>query len=371
MTPSEIKVASIVTDSGPLPGATEGSYRGAAAYLAMVNAQGGVCGRKITLLKGDDGLDPSKGRSEFLRLEPQVLAFVGSYAVADSGYLDLVQRTNAPYVSLSVDPSGRKLPSVWPKISDDLISTGPFVWWRRGHPNAKNASLLYADVGGVKANVPGTVAAIKKAGFDLVQPAVAVRVTDPDYTGAVRNLQDKKVQFVYLFAFEVNMHVRFIRSMRQQNYDPEIKGSNIAFNNRFSQLLGRDGDGWENHLAHLPFLDPTEAGRSPAAAQFLEWNNRVFPGSQLDLFPVAGWGRAAFFVQALRNVGGDVTRDKLLAELAKVPVYDDGGIGVKVEPRTGRPDTCFAMAKHSGGRWTREHPASGYECSLGEILKFK
>ena len=49
-------VASIVTDSGPLPGATEGSFRGAAAYFAMVNSSGGVCGRKITLLKGDDGL---------------------------------------------------------------------------------------------------------------------------------------------------------------------------------------------------------------------------------------------------------------------------------------------------------------------------
>src|SRR5439155_9872361 len=104
VTDKEIKVASIVTGSGPLPGATEGSYRGAAAYAAMVNAAGGVCGRKITVLKGDDGLDPAKARSEFLRLEPNIFALVGAFAVADSGYTHLIGKTGVPYVSLPVDP---------------------------------------------------------------------------------------------------------------------------------------------------------------------------------------------------------------------------------------------------------------------------
>ena len=54
------------------PGATEGSYRGAASYFAKINSEGGICGRKIALLKGDDGLDPAKARAEFRRLEPQV-----------------------------------------------------------------------------------------------------------------------------------------------------------------------------------------------------------------------------------------------------------------------------------------------------------
>ncbi len=80
----------MVTASGPLPGATEGAYRGAPAYFAKVNAEGASAVGKITVLKGDDGLDPQRARGEFLRLEPQVFAFVGSLAVADSGYVDLV-----------------------------------------------------------------------------------------------------------------------------------------------------------------------------------------------------------------------------------------------------------------------------------------
>ncbi|MCU1380878.1 MAG: hypothetical protein JWN29_3861 [Acidimicrobiales bacterium] len=371
VTPGEIKVASIVTDSGPLPGATEGSYRGAAAYFAMVNSQGGVCGRKLTLVKGDDGLDPARARGEFLRLEPKVLGFVGSYSVADSGYVDLIEKSKVPYVGLPIDPSGRRLANVFPKTREDIINTGPFAWWKQQHPKVTKAAILFADVGGVAANIDGTAKAMQKAGFQLVEPPIAVGVADPDYTGQVRNLQDKGVEFVYLFAFEVNMHVRFNRNMRQQRYEPEIKGSNVAFNDRFSKLLKTDGDGWENNLAYLPFLDPGEAKRSKPVADFLAWNQRVFPGSQLDLFNVAGWGRAAMFVEALRKAGGEVNRTSLLQSLGQVPVYDDGGIGVKIAQPSGAIDRCFVMARHEGGSWKRKHPANGYECGLGETLKFK
>jgi ABC-type branched-subunit amino acid transport system substrate-binding protein len=372
VTKDEIKVASIVTDSGPLPGATEGSYRGAASYLAKVNAEGGVCGRKITLLKGDDGLDPAKGRAEFLRLEPKVLGFVGSFAVADSGYVDQIQKTGVPYVSLTVDPSGADIPNVYPKGRRDIVNTAPFVWLKQQHPNVTKAAVLYADIGGVGANVPGFEKAIQRAGFTLARGTEAVRVTDPDYTGIIRDLQSKGIEFLYLFAFEVNMHVRFVRNMKQQNYNPPIKGANIAFNTRFSELLGKDGDGWENHQVFLPFLDPDEKARSKPLADFIDWNNRRYPGGQLDLFPVDGWGYAALFVDALRLAGGNLTRKTLMDALYKVPKFDFGGINASTNPANGDADRCFVMAKHINGVWKREHPAGGgYECNLGELYKFK
>ncbi len=371
VTDKEIKVASIVTDSGPLPGATEGSFRGAAAYFAMVNSSGGVCGRKITLLKGDDGLDPAKGRGEFLRLEPQVLAFVGSFAVADSGYINLIASTKVPYVSLVIDPDGRGPRNVMPRTPEGIVSTGPFVWWKQKYPKVKNAALLYAAVGGVEANVPGFEKAIEKAGFDR-KYTTAAQVTSPDYTGEVRTAQDEGIEFFYLFAFEVNMHVRMARNMRQQNYDPPIKGSNIGYNTRFSQLLKKEGDGWQNHQTHLQFLDPKERGRSPALARFIDWNQRVFPGAQLDLFPVSGWGRAALFVDALKKVEGSITREALVDALYTIPKFDSGGIESTVDPRTGLGDACWNMAVHKGGVWVRLHPAEKlFECDVGELFKFE
>jgi ABC-type branched-subunit amino acid transport system substrate-binding protein len=179
------------------------------------------------------------------------------------------------------------------------------------------------------------------------------------------------VDFVFVFSFEVNLHVRFNRNMKQQHYEPKLKAANIAFNDRFSQLLGKDGDGWENVDAYLPFLDPAEKARSQAVNDFVTWNQRLFPGQQMDLFNVSGWGAAAYFVEALQKAGGDVNRASILTALSQVPKYDDGGVGVPFDPHTGEPTRCFTMARHQGGVWKRSYPASGLECGLGEILKYK
>jgi branched-chain amino acid transport system substrate-binding protein len=371
VTDKEIKVASIVTDSGPLPGATEGSFRGAAAYFAMVNANGGVCGRKITLLKGDDGLDPAKARGEFLRLEPNVLAFVGSFAVADSGYVDLIASTKVPYVATVVEPEGREARGVMPRTATGYASTGPFAWLKQKYPKISKAAVLYADVGGVSANVPGFEAALKRAGWNRLYTASAA-VTTPDYTPEVRQAQDQGVQFFYLFAFEVNMHVRIVRNMRQQNYDPPIKGSNIAFNTRYSQLLGRDGDSWHNHQTHLLFLDPKERSRSTDLAKFQDWNERVFPGAQLDLFPVSGWGRAALFTEAIQKVSGTITREALIDAMYTIKTFNGGGIETTIDPTTGLGGGCWNMAVHRGGQWVREYPTNKlYECDIGETFKWQ
>lgn len=371
VTDDEIRVASIVTDSGPLPGATEGSYRGAASYFALVNAAGGVCGRKITIVKGDDGLDPAKGRGEFLRLEPSVFAFTGSFSVADSGYIDLIESSGVPWVSIVVDPAGRGPRNVMPRTPQGVVNTGPFVWWKQQNPNVRKAALLFADIGGVSANVPGFERAIERAGFERAYTAAA-DVTSPDFTPEVQQAQDEGIQFFFLFAFEVNMHVRMIRNMRQQNYDPPIKGANIAFNTRFSELNGRDGDGWQNYQTHLLFLDPAERGRSEALARFMDWNERVFPGGQLDLFPVSGWGRAALFVQALQRIEGDITREALIDALYEIDTFDGGGIEETVDPRTGLGEGCWNMAVHKGGRWVRQYPTDKlFECDIGEALKFR
>jgi branched-chain amino acid transport system substrate-binding protein len=369
VTADEVKVATMVTASGPLPGATEGAFRGAAAHFAKVNAEGGVCGRRITVVKGDDGLDPQRARGEFLRLEPEVFAFVGSLAVADSGYADLVASTGVPYVGTFVDPSGREAPNVFPRTAHGIAPTGPFVYLRQQYPDVQRAAFLYADVGGVRGNTPVSREAIKRAGFEVVYDSGA-QATAPDFTAEVINMQRSGAQMVYLFAFEVNMHVRLARNMRQQNFEPPLKVANIAYNSKLVELLGSIADGWRNHVEHVPVLNEDEPARSPALAEFLSWNERLFPGAQIDLFPVTAWSSSALFVEALRAVGPEVTRERLHAALEGITSFEGGGIWGRTDPSTGSTDGCFVMVVVEGGTWVREHPASGYECGLGERYRY-
>jgi ABC-type branched-subunit amino acid transport system substrate-binding protein len=258
-----------------------------------------------------------------------------------------------------------------PQTATGYAGTGPFVWWKQHHPKLSKAAVLYADVGGVGANIGGFEAALKRAGWNRLYTSAAA-VTTPDYTPEVRQAQDQGVELFYLFAFEVNMHVRMVRNMRQQNYDPPIKGSNIAFNTRFSQLLGKDGDGWENHQTHLLFLDPKERARSADLAKFLDWSERVFPGAQLDLFPVSGWGRAALFTEAIQKISGTITRQALIDALYTIKTFNGGGMETTIDPTTGLGSSCWNMAVHRGGHWVREYPTNKlYECDIGENFKWQ
>jgi ABC-type branched-subunit amino acid transport system substrate-binding protein len=365
---TEIKVGAIVTASGPLPGATEGSYRGAQAYLTKVNAAGGVCGRKITLVKGDDGLDPQRARSEFLRLEPQTLAMVGGYSVADSGFVDLVKSTQDPYVGVIVDPAGRG-PTLFPKVPVDTAHTAVAQYYRNAYPNVAKMAFLYADVGGVRANTPTSREALKKVGFNLVYDS-GLSTVSPDFTSDVIAMRDRGAQGIYTFAFEVNMQVRISRNMRQQNYEPPLKIAQIGYNSKLIELLGDIANGWTSHLDYLPVLNEGEAAKSPALGDFLTWNQRVAPGAQLLLCPVAGWATAALFVEALRSLGPNVTRARLLDALGKIHQFDGAGILTPRDPAVAQPGPCFVIVRVKDRRWVREHPDTGFDCGLGVAFRY-
>lgn len=369
VTPNEIKVGTMVTASGPLPGATEGQYRGTAAYLAMINSQGGICGRKITAIEGDDGLDPQRARAEFTRIEPQVFAFVGSLSVADSGFLDLLKSTGIPYLGVVVDPSGRDYPNVEPRGPPRTVRTGPFVYYKQAHPDANRVGFLYTDVAGVRVNTPGAEAAIRKVGYTIAYGPSGANATAPDYTAEVINMERNQVNFVYLFAFEVNMEVRLARNMRQQNFEPALKINSIGYNSELIGLLGDVANGWTQDITYRPVLNQDELQSDPNLRTFNDWNKRVFPNAQVDLFPVNGWGAADLFAKALRIVGPAPTWASLLGAIDnKIPSWDNGGLTGASKPGQGSP--CFIVVKVVNQRWVREHPSSGFECSLGELLHY-
>jgi len=373
VTPAEIKVGSMSTDSGPLPGATEGEFRGAAAYFAMINAAGGVCGRKITVLKGDDALDAQHARSEFERLEPQVLAFVGDLAVADSGYIDLMKSTGVPYIGTTVDPSGRDLPNALPHGTPNVIQTGPYVYLKQAYPDVKKVGYLLSAVQGVRVNSPGTEAALGHVGFEAPFAYRAeLQTTSPDYTAQVIAMRNAGVQLLFLFAVEVNMQIRLVRNMRQQNWDPPLKVSSIGYNSTFTDIMGTDGDGWKTPILFLPVADSNEAKASPQVAAFFKWNKQLFPSGQLDQFVVGGWSQAAYFVKSLRALGGTLTRQNVIQYLdTQIHSDDGGGVIGPFDPAAHGLTPCFVMVKVQGGKFVRERPTgSGYECSLGENYKY-
>ena len=176
-------------------------------------------------------------------------------------------------------------------------------------------------------------------------------------------MQRAGAQMVYLFAFEVNMHVRLARNMRQQNFEPPLKVGNIAYNSKLIELLGDISNGWMNHIDHLPMLNEDEPARSPALREFITWNERRLPG-RLDR-PVPG--ERVGLVGAVRG-GAAGHRSRCHPGAAagqprrQIKPYDGGGIRGNSDPSTGATDGCFNITKVESQKWVREYPAEGYEC---------
>src|SRR5881394_532551 len=80
---SEIKLGQTMPYSGPLSGFIT-LAKAELAYFQMVNDQGGVNGRKITMISLDDGFSPPKTVEQTRRLveQDQVLAISGSLGTA-------------------------------------------------------------------------------------------------------------------------------------------------------------------------------------------------------------------------------------------------------------------------------------------------
>lgn len=99
---SEIVIGSCAALDGPSRGLGTQTVSGAFSYINMINAQGGVNGRKIKLVSYDDGYDPEKAESCFNRLvkEPVFAAafFVGTPTALK--HVPLAEANKIPLVGL-------------------------------------------------------------------------------------------------------------------------------------------------------------------------------------------------------------------------------------------------------------------------------
>jgi ABC-type branched-subunit amino acid transport system substrate-binding protein len=83
VTDTEIKIGNTASYSGPASSYST-AFKAVAAYFAMINAEGGINGRKINFISLDDGYSPPKTVEQTRRLveEEGVLLDLGSLGTA-------------------------------------------------------------------------------------------------------------------------------------------------------------------------------------------------------------------------------------------------------------------------------------------------
>jgi ABC-type branched-subunit amino acid transport system substrate-binding protein len=358
VTDTEIKLGNISTISGPVPNFGATGRAGAKAYLDYVNNQGGVCGRKLSLVNGDDRLDPGINRSQTDQMKDSVFGFVGNTTVEDDGGAGVIGGTTTPNCSLIIGSEALKQPNFYsPNPIDPSGTTNgtTAIWtWMKANKGVTKVGIVYPDNPNAAARIQGYQNDIAAAGL-VADPIIKVSVTESNYVGVATQMKNAGDDS-FITVLEVNGISKLAQAIKQVGWTPKAPYYGAqAYGPQLPQLAGDAANGALIGLTH----DIVEGGGQDMAT-FAQFYQASSSGQPLDFFAIMGWTAAKLCVDAIAAAGPAPTRDAVIAALNTVTSYTAGTILAPRDPAGKHSPTQFVIVTIDGGTWKRVYPDAGF-----------
>lgn len=373
VSPTEIRVGWVGTLTGPQPGLFRGALIGTQAWANYQNSQGGLMGRKITVVQGDDGLDSGKNRAAHLNLKDRVFSFVGSFSINDDGGAAVINDCACPDVSGNLSDAMHKSPYHFgPQPAPLGWRSGPPRYYAQkfGKPVIEKWAFFYSQVGAAIPIAREMRRVYEAAGFRVVYER-GVPPQDNNQTADVVQMQRAGVRAIS-FQGDLTSMGKLANAMRQQNFTVDLLnlGNAIYDSNTFKATTP---DALKNlHIDQVygMFLGE-DAGRIPEVKLFNDWMKRTDPNQIVDLFAMYGWLSGRLFADAMNKMadeGKTPVRKDLIDTLKSWGTWEGYGMVAPVQIGTKRPSDCFFMFNATAdGKFQRMLPQGdkNYECGLG------
>ena len=367
ITSKSVTVGNVSTISGPVPGLFEGAPTGVKAYFAMINAEGGVNGRKLMVDSKDDAFSGQQNQTDTQGAVNSDFALVGSFSLFDGyGCAALASNTAVPDVSVTLDPGTNALPndfSAQPLSGKE--SLGTVEYYKKHYPKDMTVGAIVSDVASAKQQLAEQFAGMKSVGYkigyvDYVNPLQS------DFTTDVINMKNAGVNAVDLGGVDWQDAAIFVENAATQNWHPGlIFSTGPVYADQFISHAGGPAatNGIQIGQVYALYLGQ-DAKSVPAVKQFDTYVKKVNPSWVPDLYTLFGWASAEMFVQALKAAGPSPTRGTVMAQLKKITSYDANGIMAGSNPAAKTVSPCFLMAGIKNGTFVRELPTgSGFDCN--------
>jgi branched-chain amino acid transport system substrate-binding protein len=371
VTADSISLGTVVTLTGPVPGLFRGAALGVQACVAKVNREGGIFGRKLKDLVGDDQFNQNQNRAQTEQLAPKVLAFTGSFSVYDGGMAATLKAQNIPDLGEALPGPRADLSQHFdPQPNPPGWITGPFAWLKAKYPDAIGA------VGNITADVPSALTEWKAAKQAMLSQGYKITYEgtyepgQTDFTADVLRMKSSGVKFLYIVG-DQGTYEHFLQNAHQQSWKPEVVNliSN-AYDPTFIAAAGTDVAEGVIVTGQQALYDGEDAGPVPEIGTMLSWFDRIQRGYKPDIFALYGWLSCRMFTDAAQAIGPRLTRQALLAQMAKLTRYDGYGMIGVGNPAQKVPSTCYGVYQIKGGKWVRLDPPQGFRCD-GQYLMLK
>jgi ABC-type branched-subunit amino acid transport system substrate-binding protein len=293
----------------------------------MVNAQGGVYGRKIVLTKAlDDGTVNNAAVTRTLIQQDHVFAVVGLATPFFSGQPFLVQ-TGTPTFGYAIQNDRSYHKNLFSAYGStvDFSTTEPYFPYIAKQVGARVASVIAYNVPQSSDECRGAVNALKSHGVTVGYSDMAVPYGS-SLSSDVVHMKQAGVDFV-VSCMDLPGNLTLSRELQQNGVNGVkqvwLDGYDLSTLKKYPSLM-------QNTyflLQHVPFqAGPQFPGVFPGLKSYLEMMNRYEPAYTANEVAMEGWLDAALFVQGLRAAGPSPTQAKLLDAVNHITNFTGDGL---------------------------------------------
>jgi len=353
---AEVRLGSIGTESGPGGGIFLGGLHGAKAWVADVNARGGLGGHPVRLITVDDGGDPSRafaGAKKLVEVDKVQALYATRSLFTEQAYAPYLEQHRVPIISTcGCNPVDGPSPMTF----DGYINPNAGgVWMHMGpiltETDKRKIALFYCREAPICQIVrDNIVKAQKELGYTVAFEA-QVSIAQPDYTAEVIAARNSGADAVASVMDNAST-LRIARSMGRQGWKAPYSSQ---FSNHDERVLKNGGADVEGFL----ISGATAAWSSSALmADYRAAVDRYVSGGVKSDFGAGAWVGGKLLELIAAGFGDTVTNEDVLKGLYGLHEETLGG---RIAPTTfavgshDRTNLCMVPIQVQGGKFVAPH----------------
>ncbi|MGN8545209.1 ABC transporter substrate-binding protein [Bradyrhizobium sp. 13971] len=377
VTDTEVKIGQTMPYSGPASAyGTQGRME--EAYYAMINAKGGVNGRKIKLISLDDAYSPPKTVEQTRRLveQDEVLAIIGTIGTpTNSAIQKYLNQKKVPQIFISTGAAKWDDPKNFPwttQLYPPYQMEGMIFakYLLKNKPDAKLGVFSQNDDAG-KDYVKGLKDGLGDKAKTMIVKEVTYEVSDPTVDLQIVSLKASGADTLFTMATP-KFGAQAIRKVYELGWKP--LNYVVSVSSSIKGVMEPAGiEASKGLLTALAFKTPTDPSWESATdvKEFKEFLAKWYPqGDIADGSNVTGYISAYMTVKIIEMCGDDLTRENLLKQatnLNKVvaPLLLPG-IAISTRPDRYAPFTQMQIATFDGKSWVPQGETFNTDAAAGQ-----
>jgi ABC-type branched-subunit amino acid transport system substrate-binding protein len=327
--------------------------RGTDAYFKMINAEGGIHGRKLIHHYFDDGYNPAKTKAGVKQLQEDVGMFAWVSGVGTAPGLavkDYLMERKIPWIGPSagsrhwVEPPHKYLFNVYPLYLGDAQALCQYAVIKLGF---KRIAIAYQNDDYGKQGLEGAQKQLAKLDLKLVAE-IPVNVADTDMKPHIMKFRKAKAEAVLLFVGPGHV-ARLQGTGKAMKFEPQWMTSSTCSDVPLMMYITKGGYAG-TIFATFARVGQFDKGRvedpnDPSLPLSKKYFTQAFKKyaakeERWGMTFGAGFSYVEPFVEALKRCGRELTREKLVAEMEKLQDFQGSMSSVSYAPFKPNDPSC-------------------------------